>query len=85
MEKLVSHLGVGNFPAKEPEFYKLFQSERENGAPASRLKSYLESLAICLHILGMDELKEVVQSRRLHGATVAATCESSAGITALCV
>ena len=73
VEKLVSHLGVGNFPAKEPEFYKLFQSERENGAPASRLKSYLESLAFCLHIFGMDELKEVVQSRRLHGATVAAT------------
>ena len=73
VEKLVSHLGVGNFPAKEPEFYKLFQAERENGAPASRLKSYLESLAFCLHTFGMDELKEVVQSRRLHGATVAAT------------
>ena len=58
---------------KEPEIYKLFQSEWENGAPESRLKSYLESIAFCLHTFGMDELREVVQSRRLHGATVAAT------------
>ena len=32
-------------------------AERENGAPASRLKSYLESLAFCLHTFGMDELR----------------------------
>ena len=38
MEKMISHLGVGNFPAKAPEVYKLIQFERDKGAPASRFK-----------------------------------------------
>ena len=78
VEKMVSHLGVGNFPAKEPEVYKLFQIERDNGAPASRLKSFLEALAFCLYTFGMEELREVVQSKRLHGATVSAVPTSVA-------
>ena len=72
MEKMISHLGVGNFPAKEPEVYKLIQFERDKGAPASRLKSSLEALAFCLYNFGMEELRDVVQSKRLHGATVSA-------------
>ena len=72
VEKMISHLGVGNFPAKEPEVYKFFQFERDRGAPASRLKSFLEALAFCLYTFGMEELRDVVQSKRLHGATVSA-------------
>ena len=72
VEKMIFHLGVGNFPAKEPEVYKLIQFERDKGAPASRLKSSLEALAFCLHNFGMEELRDVVQSKRLHGATVSA-------------
>ena len=29
MEKMISHSGVGNLPAKEPEVYKLIQFERD--------------------------------------------------------
>ena len=69
---MIFHLGVGKFLAKEPEVYKLIQFERDKGAPASRLKSSLEALAFCLYNFGMEELRDVVQSKRLHGATVSA-------------
>jgi hypothetical protein len=51
------------------EFFKL---ERDNGAPPSRLKSYLEALAFCLYIFSMEELQPVVTSKRLHGCSITA-------------
>ena len=51
------------------EFFKL---ERDNGAPPSRLKSYLEALAFCLYTFSMEELKPVVTNRRLHGRSIPA-------------
>ena len=72
VEKMVQFLGVGTFPTSEPSMYRFFQAERDAGAPASRLKSYMEALAFCLYTFSMSELRESVQSKRLHGATVAA-------------
>lgn len=70
VEKLCHFLGVGMFPASEAKTYQFFSFERSNGAPASRLKSYLEALAFCYYVFSMNELKEVIASKRLHGCTV---------------
>eukprot|EP00435_Cladocopium_sp_Y103_P046075 s704_g13.t1 len=70
MEKLCAYFGIGMFPVKEVDIYRFFQFERNNGAPPSRLKSFLEALAFCLHVLNMEELRDAVNSRRLHGCTI---------------
>eukprot|EP00435_Cladocopium_sp_Y103_P039500 s3763_g10.t1 len=70
VEKLCSYFGIGAFPVTEAEIYSFFQVERSQGAPPSRLKSFLEALSFCHHVLSMDELKDVVDSRRLHGCAL---------------
>eukprot|EP00435_Cladocopium_sp_Y103_P035239 s580_g9.t1 len=70
MEKFCNYFGQGNFPTSEVNIYRFFQVERNNGAPPSRLKSFLEALAFGFHVLGMDELKDSLNSRRLHGCAL---------------
>ena len=69
VEKICNFVGIGNFPCDEVTMYRFFTAERMSGAPPSRLKGYLEAAAFCFHVFGMDELKQVVGSKRLHGAT----------------
>ena len=71
VEKMVDFFGIGCFPASESENYRFFCAERAASAPPSRLKSYVEALAFCMYVFSMDELRDSVQSKRLHGATVA--------------
>ena len=51
VEKMCQFLGVGIFPASESKVYTFFTFERAHGAPVSRLRSYLEALAFCYHVL----------------------------------
>lgn len=71
VEKVCSWLGVGNFPPTEPLAYKFFSEERMHGAPPSRLKGYMEAFSFCRHVLSVDELTPVVQSKRCAGTTTA--------------
>ena len=71
VEKICDSLGPGAFPCSEAAMYQFFQHQRKGSAPPSRLKSYLEAIAFCLYTFGMDELKPLVVSRRLHGCTIA--------------
>ena len=71
VEKMCSAFGMGNFPPDEPAVYKFLTAERNSGAPPSRLKGCLEALSFCRHVLSMDQLGQVVQSRRCIGATTA--------------
>ena len=69
IEKMCQHLGIGAFPPTEAAVYEFFTLERNLGAPPSRLRSYMEALNFCRHILNMDELANVVNSRRCLGTT----------------
>jgi hypothetical protein len=71
VEKMCSHFGFGNFPPDEPSVYQFFTAERKQGAPPLRSKGFLEALSFCRHVLSMDQLGQVVQSRRCLGATTA--------------
>ena len=71
VEKMCSHFGFGNFPPDEPSVYQFFTAERKQGAPPSRSKGFLEALSFCRHVLSMDQLGQVIQSRRCLGATTA--------------
>ena len=57
VEKVCNFLGPDIFPCSEEAMYNFFKSERDLGAPPSRLKSYLEALAFCLYTFSMDELR----------------------------
>ena len=70
IEKICSYLGPDVFPCSESTMYLFFQEQRRDGAPPSRLKSYLEALAFCLYTFGLEELRPVVASKRLHGCTI---------------
>eukprot|EP00435_Cladocopium_sp_Y103_P066278 s379_g28.t1 len=69
-EKMCQYFGIGNFPPSEERLYQFFAVERGLGAPASRLKGFMECLMFCRHILNMTELEHVVNSRRCIGATM---------------
>eukprot|EP00435_Cladocopium_sp_Y103_P044661 s357_g12.t1 len=69
-EKLCLHFGIGEFPPSEEKLYEFFAFERGRGAPASRLKGFMECLMFCRHILSMPELEPIVTSRRCMGATM---------------
>ena len=58
-----------SFPCSESDFYNFMCHERTNGAPSSRLKSCLESLVFCRHMLGITELDSAINSRRCLGTT----------------
>ena len=69
VEKMCNFFGMGAFSPDEAEMYKFCVSERNLGAPPSRLRSFMEALNFCRHILSMDELGSVVNSRRCVGTT----------------
>ena len=48
--------------------YRYFCSERLAGAPASRLMGVVQSMAFCRHVLDMQELQPVLDSKRCAGA-----------------
>ena len=56
------------FPCLESDYYTFLRSERNSGAPVSRLRGYNQALNFCLHVLGVDELRDVATSRRCIGA-----------------
>jgi hypothetical protein len=69
VEKMCQHFGIGAFPPTEAAVYEFFTLKRSLGAPPSRLRSFMEALNFCRHILNMDELASVVCSRRCLGTT----------------
>ena len=56
------------FPCSEEEFYNFLKTEPNKQAPPSRLKAYFEAVVFARHVLGLDELQQVVVSRRCLGA-----------------
>lgn len=44
-------------------------SERDNGAPSSRLVSLMQALTFSRHVLGLEELDPCINSARCHGAS----------------
>ena len=57
-----------SFPCTEEEFYNFLKTEPNKRAPPSRLKAYFEAVVFARHILGLEELQQVVVSRRCLGA-----------------
>ena len=55
------------FPCDESQFYEFLCVERENGAPPSRLKGYVEAVTFCRHVLGVVEFEGLTPSRRCQG------------------
>ena len=53
-----------HFPCSEDEFYQYLKLESQNGAPSSRLKACFEAVVFARHVLGMDALQSLVNSRR---------------------
>jgi hypothetical protein len=70
LSKLCNSLAVRglSFPCKEDEFYQFLKSESETGAPSSRLKACFEAVVFARHVLGMESLQTLVNSRRCLGA-----------------
>ena len=70
LSKLCNSLAVKglSFPCTEDEFYQFLKSESESGAPSSRLKACFEAVVFARHVLGMDPLQTLVNSRRCLGA-----------------
>lgn len=56
------------FPCSEEAFYNFLKTEPNKQAPPSRLKAYFEAVVFARHVLGLDELQQVVGSRRCLGA-----------------
>ena len=55
------------FPCGEAHIYEFLCVERENGAPTSRLKGFIEALTFCRHVLGVVEFEDSTVSRRCQG------------------
>ena len=56
------------FPCSESDYYTFLRAERSGGAPVSRLRGYNQALNFCLHVLGVEELRDVAVSKRCIGA-----------------
>ena len=56
------------FPCNEEQFYHFLKQESARGAPASRLKSMFEALVFVRHVLGVESLHTLTESRRCTGA-----------------
>ena len=71
--------GIG-FPCTEEQFYLFLKHETALKVPASRLKAYFESLVFSRHLLGVEQLQQVIDSRRCLGASssFAPTCPRQA-------
>ena len=57
-----------SFPCTEEEFYNFLKTEPNKQAPPSRLKAFFEAVVFARHVLGLEELQQVVVSRRCLGA-----------------
>lgn len=69
VEKLVRFFGYEGFPTNESEMYNFLRQQRDEGAPPSRLRSFLEATSFCAHVLDMDVLLDTEKSRRCAGTT----------------
>lgn len=69
VEKMCRYFGDGEFPTGEGQIYFFLCNQREAGAPASRLRSFLEAISFCAHVLDMDALLETEKSKRCIGTT----------------
>ena len=59
-----------SFPCSERAFYEILCRERSRGAPCSRLHSYRQCMAFAVYVMGVDELKPCVLSKRCLGCAV---------------
>ena len=59
------------FPCDESAFYAFLTRGRADGSSAAKRKSFMESVAFCHYVLGIQELLPIVRSRRCLGTTVA--------------
>ena len=55
------------FPPKELTFYRFLCQERIDGAPASRLQGTVQAVAFCRHVLDVEELQLILNSKRCSG------------------
>ena len=55
------------FPMQEITFYRFLCHEASMGAPASRLKGFLQAVAFCKHVLDVGELQCILDSKRCSG------------------
>ena len=57
------------FPIRESDMYTFLCTERESGAPASRLKGYMQAVTFCRFVLDVSNLESVINSARCKGTT----------------
>ena len=55
------------FPMREITFYRFLCHEESSGAPASRMKGFIQAIAFCRHVLDMAELQCILDSKRCSG------------------
>lgn len=69
--RFTANLALHNipFPGTEADLYSFLDNERNNGAPASRSQSIIQSLLFVQHVIGVPELAELTTSRRCLGVT----------------
>ena len=65
-------LGV-SFPWGESDMYNFICSERNGGAPVSRLKGFMQAVTFCRYVLEVQGLQPILNSARCKGATKAKT------------
>lgn len=68
--RITNHfLGLGkSFPCDECEFYNFLKLEASRMAPVSRLKGYYEAITFARHVLNVESLQDILDSRRCLGA-----------------
>jgi hypothetical protein len=78
LARLVNDLHAHNleFPCSESELYDYLCRQRNEGAPASRLKALLEAVTFVRHVFGCESLDFAVKSRRCMGAASSKTVET---------
>ena len=58
---------LGNFPMDELTMYRFLCDQRGQGAPSSRLQGTIQAIAFCRHVLDMQELQPILDSKRCSG------------------
>ena len=69
--RFVAHLASREipFPGTESDFYFFLDSERNSGAPSSRIQSIIQSLLFVQHVIGVPDLEGLTASRRCRGVS----------------
>ena len=65
------------FPLTESELYSLLKTLRTSGTKCSRLKGVLEALTLCRHTFSLDDMHELITSRRCFGAIASGPVEKA--------